>query len=120
MKVPPIIYAGLSTPFKNRVIKNSLSHADVIRIVAEYYQINPSDLLRKTRKREFMFPRQMAHTLYYQFTKRSLEYIGKVIGNKDHATVLNSIRTVNNLRDTDKTIARDYENLTNKILKIKK
>lgn len=48
----------------------------------------------KTRKRDILYCRQVAHRLLREKTKMSLSTIGIMVGGKDHATVLNSIRVI--------------------------
>lgn len=72
----------------------------IVKIVCEEYLIEPKILMSKTRKREIVFPRQTCHYLAKKHTKFSLAEIGKHIGYKDHATVINSIKTVENLVET--------------------
>ena len=69
----------------------------------------------KTRKREVVLAKQMAHALTREiYGKRySLEYIGAKIGGMDHATVRHSIKTINNLIDTDKNFKKMYEYFKN-------
>jgi chromosomal replication initiator protein len=56
----------------------------------------------KSRKREIVEVRQTSMYYSKHLTKKSLGDIGKQIGGKDHATVLHSVKTIQNLRDTDK------------------
>jgi len=77
----------------------------------EYFKLNIGDIHLKTRKREIVQARQIAMYFSKSLTKDSLAFIGKVIGNKDHATVLHACKTVNNLIDTDKQFKIDVEKL---------
>ena len=60
----------------------------------------------ETGKREIVEPRQIAHYFSKIHTKGSLVSIGNIIGKKDHATVLNSIKAINNFIDTDKKFTK--------------
>lgn len=65
------------------------------------------DLLRSTcnkRYRELCFTRQCIFYLMRRFTNESFLAIGKYYG-KDHATVIYAEKAINNLIDTDKTVA---------------
>ncbi len=76
---------------------------DMIKqIVVDYFGLQPEDLESKSRKRAIVQARQIAMYLSKKFTKASLEQIGKKIGKKDHATVIYSLKVVNDLMDTDK------------------
>jgi ATPase involved in DNA replication initiation len=46
-----------------------------------------------------------------ELTTRSLPYIGKVYGNRDHTTVLHACRRIDELRKTDPLIDEDYCNI---------
>lgn len=60
------------------------------------------EILRmRTRKQEIKEERQMAMWWVKKTSTFSLAKIGALLGYYDHATVLNAIKVVNNLRDTD-------------------
>ena len=73
----------------------------VKKIVAKYFKYDSSDLDIKTRIREVVFPRQIAHYLCCEFNIGSLSEIGFQIGRKDHATVMHSRKEVKNLLHTN-------------------
>lgn len=74
----------------------------IINEVSREFEIPVDKMLMKSRKREYVVPRQVCHYYAKKKTKMSLTGIGREIGGKDHATVLNSRRIVNNLIDCDK------------------
>ena len=76
----------------------------ILDIIQYYYNITEFDMLKKSRKREFIEPRHHYTYMLKKETDFSLSTIGKYIGNRDHATVLNSVRAWNNLLDTDSKI----------------
>ena len=64
----------------------------ILREVQNYYQVN---LFEKTRKRETVFPRQVAMYLIRTFTPLSLREAGEPFG-KDHSVAIHSIKVVKN------------------------
>jgi len=72
------------------------------KVVCNYFNMKVEVIKSKTRKREIVQARQIAMYFAKSFTKSSLVEIGKVMGGKDHATVLHACKMVNNLIDTDK------------------
>ncbi len=87
------------------------------KVVCDYFNL-PVDIINsKTRKREIVQARQLAMYFSKKHTKSSLATIGLHCGNKDHATVLHAVRTVNNLMETDKQF-KIYVNELDKKLKI--
>jgi chromosomal replication initiator protein len=85
------------------------------KVVCEYFSL-PLDVINsKTRKREIVQARQLAMFFSKKHTKSSLATIGQHCGNKDHATVLHAVKTVNNLVDTDKKFKSYVDDLDKKI-----
>ena len=77
----------------------------VIEFVCERYLITEEELHGKTRKRNFVEARQVCHWMVKKnvcFNKLSLDAIGYMIGGRDHATVIHSVKTISNLIETDK------------------
>lgn len=65
-----------------------------------YFKIR--NLRTKTRNKEIVFYRYVAFYLAKNYTKKSLEEIGRVIGDKDHATVLHGLKYIEKYQ-TEKT-----------------
>lgn len=74
----------------------------IINEVVKYYNTDFETITKKSRKRELVIVRQICMYMLKKCTKMSLQEIGDAIGMKDHATVLYSIKTINNLIDTDR------------------
>ncbi len=85
------------------------------KVICDYFGIPMEILNSKTRKREIVQARQLAMYFSKEHTKASLATIGMHCGNKDHATVLHAIRTVNNLKETDKQFKSYFKELEKKI-----
>lgn len=68
---------------------------NVFSAVCTYYRIHPIMLQSKCRKPEFVHPRYVFYFITKKFNpKFSLKEIGKMVGGKDHATVINGIKTI--------------------------
>jgi chromosomal replication initiator protein len=85
------------------------------KVVCDYFNINIETLNSKTRKREIVQARQLVMYFAKEYTKSSLAMIGMHCGNKDHATVLHAVRTINNLLETDKQFRGYFKDLDKKI-----
>lgn len=68
----------------------------IIREVCQYLGADEQEIRSKCRKREIVEPRQFAMYFIKKHTNMSLQAIGAIFG-KDHATVINACRTVENL-----------------------
>ena len=94
--------------------------------VCSYYDLTPEQLFKRTRKREYMYPRQVFHYLCCMHTRKSLTDIGKHAKREgftgwvqDHATVLHSRETVRNNLATYNNDVRDMDYLNEAIERYK-
>lgn len=76
------------------VKKNRIEIADIQRTVADYYNIEISDMKAKKRSRAIAFPRQVAMYLSRELTDYSLPKIGEAFGGRDHTTVLHAYEKI--------------------------
>lgn len=70
------------------------------KAVCDYYKLDMEGLLGPSRLKEFSRPRMVAMYLCRKLTSNSLPQIGRAF-KRDHTTVLNAVRTVTGLVDTD-------------------
>lgn len=77
-------------------------------VVADFFEITVADLKSKSRKKAFVYPRQMAMYFAKEYTDLPLKSIGYHFGGRDHSTVIHSIQSINMLMtsnsDVDNTI----------------
>lgn len=88
-----------------------ISIDSVLHYVAEAYGVKVIDIQSKRRSARFVLPRQVAAFVAKQVTQYSLQEIGFKLGNKDHATVIYSIKKIEEKMSYDQA-------LTNNISKI--
>jgi len=72
----------------------------LLKFVAEYYGVRPSELKTASNSRTVVIPRQVAMYLCKHLTSASLPDIGRAFG-KHHSTVIHSIRKVEDDRRKD-------------------
>jgi chromosomal replication initiator protein len=111
---------SISLDFTQQALKDLLLLQDkqitldnIKKTTAEYYKIRVSDLLSKRRSRSVTRPRQIAMSLAKELTNHSLPEIGDAFGGRDHTTVLHACRKIVELRQQEKRIEEDYNNLNN-------
>ena len=83
----------------------------IIDTVCSYMNVDKERLNSAERTREVAIARQLAMYLAKQLTKIQLSAIGAAIGNRNHATVLHSCKTITNLIDTDQAFKLQVEEL---------
>lgn len=87
---------------------NQITPQKVIMAIEMVLGYSEEEIKDKTRKREIVEARQIFFSIIKKNTKMSLSSIGKLC-RKDHATVLHSIKTVENLCETDKSFLKKYQ-----------
>jgi chromosomal replication initiator protein len=109
---------SITTPFIQESLRDLLALQDrqvsidnIQKTVASYYKIKIADLLSKRRSRSVARPRQLAMALAKELTNHSLPEIGDAFGGRDHTTVLHACRKIKELREADRDIHDDYDNL---------
>ena len=90
---------------------------DLIQIiVCKFFKISKNEMLSSRRSRYLVRPRQTAIYLAKLLTSKSLPEIGRAFSNRDHTTVIHSVKTIEKLRKEDNELNTNIDNLKNKIL----
>lgn len=84
-------------------------------LVADHFDVPVDKLGGKTRKRQFVIARQLSMYLAKHLTDKSLKNIGEMFGGRDHSTVIYSIKTVQDLMETDMVFKDTVSELEKKI-----
>ena len=84
--------------------------------VCKYFKISKNEMLSSRRSRYLVRPRQTAIYLTKSLTSKSLPEIGRAFSNRDHTTVIHSVKTIDKLRKFDSELNISIDNLKNKIL----
>jgi len=93
---------------------------DVIQnAVCKYFKISKNEMLSSRRSRYLVRPRQTAIYLAKMLTSKSLPEIGRSFSNRDHTTVIHSVKTIEKLRKEDNELNVNIDTLKNKILYFK-
>ncbi len=67
---------------------------DILNSVCRHYEVTPNNVRSKSRKKNLVLPRQLTMFLVNRYTNIPSTRIGKLIGNRDHSTVLHSIAAI--------------------------
>ncbi len=73
----------------------------IVKVVAEKFSLQPSQLKQKTNEQKIAYPRQISMYLVKELTSASLPEIGRWFNGKHHTTVLHSIQKIERLRQRD-------------------
>ncbi len=81
--------------YVSNIQTKSLSPKEIIDAVAKFYEISPKELISKSRKKELVWPRQIAIYLIREELQSSYPNIGEVIGGRDHTTAMHAYNKIN-------------------------
>ncbi len=87
----------------------------IIRETARYFQISEEELRGQSRSKNTAMARQVSMYLIRTLTDLSLQGIGEMYEGRNHATVLSSIRKIENLIQTDQKTATVVRDVTSNI-----
>ncbi len=96
--------------------ENKVTIDSIQTIVCQFFKISKNEMLSARRSRYLVRPRQTAIYLAKLLTSKSLPEIGRSFSNRDHTTVIHSVKTIEKLRKEDKELNSNIDNLKNKIL----
>ncbi|MCD8204252.1 MAG: chromosomal replication initiator protein DnaA [Coprobacillus sp.] len=97
-------------------IATTINEKKIIDIVADYYNLSPSQLTGKIRTGQVALARHIAMYLIRNIlTDVSLKKIGDIFGGKDHTTVINGVQRVEKELKTDASLKAAVDELTRRI-----
>ena len=84
------VLKDIISPNQKRTITPEL----IINIVAEHFDLTPSDLTGNKRSSKIAYPRQIVMYLCRQMTETTLKIIGDSLGGRDHTTIMSGINKI--------------------------
>ena len=116
-----IVYNGkIDIKLAERVVKRAvkiddhpLTIDDIVETVCNHFNVSPSAVNGKSRRRELVVARQVSMFLAQKYTKMPASRIGKLVGNRDHSTVIHSCKHIEQLMQVDKTFREELQSIEN-------
>ena len=96
--------------------ENKVTIDSIQTVVCKFFKISKNEMLSPRRSRYLVRPRQTAIYLSKILTSKSLPEIGRAFSNRDHTTVIHSVKTIDKLRKEDNELNINIDSLKNKIL----
>lgn len=100
-EVKKLLTAYLNTPYRKT------THQNILKSVADFYGVPLTDLVKRSRKKEIVRPRQIAMFLLREETKSSFPEIGSKLGGRDHSTVIHAYEKIKKEEDADETTKQE-------------
>lgn len=110
LKTKNILSSIISSP-----LKKATTPKEIIKHVANFYNVLDQDLINKSRKQEFVKPRQIAMYLLRKETKNSFPSIGEWLGGRDHTTVMYAFDKISANIENDKNIEQEINLIIERI-----
>lgn len=87
----------------------------IISVVAEHFGVKSEDIVSKKRNSEFVQPRQVVMYLCRELTTVSQVNIGKILGKKDHTTVIHGVKKIEAEMETNEELRSKIEIIKKKL-----
>lgn len=84
-----------------------LSPKHVVNIVATYFDIRIDDITGNSRRKELVFPRQIAMFLMREEINSSFPAIGQELGGRDHTTAMHACNKISRELENDEKLRQD-------------
>tara|TARA_B100001057_G_scaffold426959_1_gene451430 strand:- start:1800 stop:3206 length:1407 start_codon:yes stop_codon:yes gene_type:complete len=96
--------------------ENNVTIDSIQTIVCKFFKISKNEMLSSRRSRYLVRPRQTAIYLTKILTIKSLPEIGREFSNRDHTTIIHSVKTIEKLKEENSDMNDNINKLKNIIL----
>jgi len=115
-KLPNIIETKLILKDLLNVTENKVTIDLIQTLVCKFFKISKNEMLSSRRSRYLVRPRQTAIYLSKILTSKSLPEIGREFSNRDHTTIIHSVKTIEKLKEKNPEMVENINKLKNQIL----
>lgn len=114
-------YCLMPSPGVNIIIGDPIKQRRVTKeliryVIEEYFDIPFETIKSKSRVFAIRYPRHLTAYFCNKHLTMTLEQIAKYVGVKDHTTVINSLKTIDDWLFSDEKVKKDVLSITSKIL----
>lgn len=102
--IQSIIGKGVTGEEKQRI---KATPTELVTAVSKHFSIGKRELLGQRRSRPVAFPRQILMYMLRVELNLPLEEVGRVVGGRDHTTVMHAVDKITNLLSTNEDIRED-------------
>ena len=115
-KIPNLAETKIVLKDLLNVTENKVTIDLIQTLVCKHFKIRKNEMLSSRRSRYLVRPRQTAIYLTKILTSKSLPEIGREFSNRDHTTIIHSVRTIEKLKEKDQEMVENINKLKNEIL----
>jgi chromosomal replication initiator protein len=95
--------------------ETNLTPEEILKAVADYYNLKLEEIRGAGRRKEVVIPRQMAMYLIREMTHASLPEIGQFFDGRDHTTVLYAIQKIQESVDSDPALQQALKGIKERL-----
>ena len=99
-----------------KVEKKIVTIDQIITCTCEQFNVKEEEIFGKSRKANVVTVRQLSMYLAHKHTKLTASKIGIYVGNRDHATVLHGIKTIDMRLKQEKALQQHLEEVEKKLM----
>ena len=110
--------ANINVRLAERIVKRAVKVDDkpltideIVEKVCRHYNVSETALSGKSRKRDIVLVRQLSMYLAQKYTKLPASRIGKLVGGRDHSTVIHSCNTIGKRLQVDTAFQSEVESI---------
>jgi len=115
-KVPNLAETKIVLKDLLNINENKVTIDLIQTLVCKFFKISKNEMLSSRRSRYLVRPRQTAIYLTKILTSKSLPEIGREFSNRDHTTIIHSVKTIEKLKEKDPEMVENINKLKNQIL----
>ncbi len=115
-KIPNLTETKIVLKDLLNISENKVTIDLIQTLVCKYFKISKNEMLSSRRSRYLVRPRQTAIYLTKILTSKSLPEIGREFSNRDHTTIIHSVKTIEKIKEKDPEMLNNINKLKNQIL----
>ena len=115
-KVPSLSETKVILKDLLNLLENKVTIDLIQTVVCKFFKISKNEMLSSRRSRYLVRPRQTAIYLTKILTSKSLPEIGREFSNRDHTTIIHSVKTIEKLKTMSPEMVENINKLKNQIL----
>jgi chromosomal replication initiator protein len=98
--------------------RKGITHKHIFKVVSDFYDINPDDLIIKGRKKEIVRPRQVVIYLMRSELNCSYPGIGEKLGGRDHTTAIHAFEKIKKELELNEKLVEEITHIKEQLYKI--
>lgn len=112
LKNKPLSLNEVKNLLKNNIKpKKNVAIKDIVKVVADFFNLEEKEIYEKTRRKEIVKARQVVMYILREDFNISYPLIGQKLGGKDHTTVIHSHLKIKQDIKTDTSLLQEVEQL---------